>query len=307
MTGIIVLNYKGVQDTLECLESLKKLISPCRVYVLDNASNDGSAEKLRDWFAQHVHLDTWRLEILSNNLGFAGGNNAGIRLAIKDGCSAVWLLNNDTVVAPDSLQVMETFVCKERDIGVLGACLLEYHKKKTIQCFGGATYNWYTTGHQLVGNGQTSEMLPQEEPKVDFILGASMYIPRSVLEKVGLLSEDYFLYYEELDYAQRCLAHDFPMRVCLAAKVWHKHGSSIGSSSSVKRKSAMSAYYATRNTMIFTRKFRPYALPWVFLVRLAWAGYMAFKGEFRLVRPVLKGLLEGLTLPLARPEARWVS
>jgi GT2 family glycosyltransferase len=300
MTGIIVLNYKGAADTVACLESLLKLTSPCRVYVLDNASGDGSAETLQAWFSQHGQLENWRLELIPKNLGFAGGNNVGIRQALADGCSHCWLLNNDTVVAPDSLEKMEALASTDQHLGILGACLLEYHQEKTIQCFGGAIYNWYTTGHRLVGQGQSSEVLPKTEPKVDFILGASMFIPAAVINKVGLLSEDYFLYYEELDYAQRCAKQGFHMRVCMAAKVWHKHGASIGSSSSVKRKSAMSAYYATRNTILFTRKFRPHALVWVLPIRLAWAGYVGVKGEARLVRPILRGLFEGLNLPLGQ-------
>lgn len=244
---IIILNYNGYEDTLECLQSLISLDYPnFDVIVCDNASPNGSEKYIREWIAKtrfkHVHFIQ-----TGKNLGFAGGNNVGIRYAMMHGAQYIWLLNNDTTVEPDALTAMVEQMQKEKSIGICGSKLISYHDKTKIAGLGG----WYnpvfgTSGH-IMNEKELSENL-------SYIIGASMLFRREVFERVGLLQDDYFLYYEELDIAERIKKY-YKMTVALNSIVYHKEGASIGNGS------AFSEYYLIKNNLKFTWRFHRIYFP----------------------------------------------
>ncbi len=232
------------------------------------------------------------------NLGYAGGNNLGIRVALQDGCDQVWLLNNDTVVATDSLAQLLTVLQTTPAVGIVGACILEYGTSDVVQCLGGYRYSSLTTARKAVGAGLTYaavQALPQSERRLDYVSGASMLIPATTLRRVGLLAEEYFLYHEDVDYACRCGAAGLPLVVSSQARVYHKFGGTAGSSETLEGKSALAAFHGARSTMILTRKYRPYLVPVTLVVRLLWVAYLALNtAGRRLVRPTVRGLIAGL-------------
>jgi GT2 family glycosyltransferase len=301
--NVILLNWNGWQDTIECLESVFRLdYHRLRVIVCDNASSDGSMGKIEDWAAGRMTAscsspDLARLVLPSipkpvafdfisdsgaatlspshdarlvliqtgANLGFAGGNNVGIRYALARGdCDYVWLLNNDTVVEPDSLSAMVRMTEADPMLGICGSQLRSYAPPHEVQTMGGRRYSRWS--------GRTRPLQELATPQVstasgapDYVEGASMLISRRCLEAVGLLEESYFLYYEELDLVGRAQSA-FKFGYSAASVVYHKEGASIGTASARADRSALSEFYQARNRIMFTRRHHAWFLPSVLAV-----------------------------------------
>jgi hypothetical protein len=305
---IVILNWNGWGDTIECLESVFRINYPrFRVIVCDNDSTDNSLGHVKAWaegrlsprvaptnplrrlsfpsrakpvayceyyFLQGDHnhriasKDPLVLIGTGANLGFAGGNNAGIRYALADGdCQYVWLLNNDTAVEPDALLHLVQRMQEKPDAGICGSKLLFYHNPDAVQALGGATYNKWLGSNRHLGLFQNrSRPVVQEEVerKMSYVIGASMLVKRDFLKTVGLMSEEYFLYFEELDWIARAKGR-FSLAFADRSLVYHKEGGSAGTSSDPKQKSLQADYFTIRNRLVFTRKFYPWALPGVYV------------------------------------------
>jgi GT2 family glycosyltransferase len=194
------------------------------------------------------------------NLGFAGGNNVGIRYALSRGdCDYVWLLNNDTVVEPDSLSAMVRMAEADPKLGICGSQLRSYTPPHEIQTLGGRRYSRWS--------GRTRPLQELTTPQIstvpgapDYVEGASMLISRRCLDAVGLPEESYFLYYEELDLAAR-VRPAFHLGYSPESVVYHKEGASIGSAHVRSNRSALSDFYQARNRIVFSRRYHPWFLP----------------------------------------------
>jgi GT2 family glycosyltransferase len=260
---IILVNWNGWQDTLECLQSLDELnYSNYSVVVVDNGSSDKSVDKISTAFPE-VHL----IES-GQNLGFAGGNNFGIEFSLERGTDYCWLLNNDTTVEPNALAALVERMEKDPTIGICGSKLIYYHQRDTIQVLGGGSYNKWLATTDNFGQHQPVDTPcnPQQiEDDIDFVIGASMLVSRRFLNKVGWLSEDYFLYYEEIDWGIRAQPH-FSLGFTPESIVYHKEGASTQATNRRKdNKSRLSDYYLVKNRFKLTLKFYPYLLPLMYL------------------------------------------
>jgi len=238
---IIILNWNGLADTLECLESLADLDYPAyEVVVVDNGSMDGSVEAIRGCFPQVTLIEN------SENMGFAEGNNVGTRRALEHGADYVLLLNNDTVV--DSAFLVELVNVAETDgeIGVASPLIFYYDAPDEIWT-AGATINWVNGSTRRLRAGETAH---EGEPTfdVDFVSGCALLAKREVIETTGFLDPDYYLYYEEADWCVRARNQGYRIVCVPQAKMWHKVSRSIGSSS------PLVSYYMTRNALLFLRK-----------------------------------------------------
>lgn len=255
---IIVLNYKNYNDTIECLESLLKLrYANKEIIVVDNASPNDSGKYLEEWVSKNKEQPIQF--ILNNiNLGYAGGNNTGIRRALQDSnMRFVWILNNDTIVDENALDALVQKMGENPRIGVCGSKLIYNWDKNRIQGYGGIYNKWLGT----VGTIKNEN----EIYKIDYVIGASMLIRREVLTSIGLLGEDYFLFFEELDYAQR-IKGKFLVACACDSVVFHKEGASIGAQAGNPQKNSyISDYYTIRNRILITEKYFPYCLPTVYL------------------------------------------
>ena len=266
---IVILNWNGLEDTLACLESLRHLdYLNYEVIVVDNDSADGSEEVLRQRYPQHIIIQS------GANLGFAGGTNVGLRYALEHGADYAWLLNNDTLVEPDALTELVRRMQAKPGAGLCGSTLVYHHDRDKIQAYAGATYNkWLSTSHHIGQDAPRYQARHQEgqevdvqavEEKLDYLVGASCLASRPLLEEVGLMSEDYFLYYEEVDWATRAKGR-YMLAFAPKSIVYHKEGGSIGSSSEGAKKSRLADYYGVRNRLLYTRIHAPEALPSVYL------------------------------------------
>ena len=295
---IVILNWNGLEDTLACLESLEHLDYPnFEVVVVDNDSSDGSEEVLKGRYPQHVIIQS------GANLGFAGGTNVGLRYALGHDASYAWLLNNDTLVEPDALTELVKRMQEKPGAGLCGSTLVYHFDRSKIQAYGGATYNkWLSTSRHI---GQDApryqaggEVIDAEEveAQLDYLVGASCLASRAFLEEVGLMSEDYFLYFEELDWAARAKGR-YALAFAPKSVVYHKEGGSIGSSSDGAKKSRLADYYGVRNRLLYTRLHAPEALPSVYLGLLITLAKRVQRRQWGRIPMILK-------LALTQPKVR---
>jgi GT2 family glycosyltransferase len=328
---VIVLNWNGWKDTIECLESVLRLNGPnIRVIVCDNASSDGSFEKLKEWARgnreptirnpelshlitpqvakpiSYLELTTREAESATRfdsaplvfiqtgaNLGYAGGNNVGLRYALRDArAQYFWLLNNDTVVEPDALTAMIQFMQQNRRAGLCGSLNLSYFEPGEILSRGGGAYNrWTGRVSKIKGPaGKASRLAPE---RIDFITGASVLVTRDFLNKVGLMEESYFLYFEEHDWAARAKGK-FQLGYARESIIYHKEGMAIGSHRNRENRSLLSEKYLSRNRLLFTRRFFPWALPSVIVAVTATAAYWLVRGKVQRAWVILRSMFEGL-------------
>lgn len=310
--GIVLVNYGRWQDTIECLESVFRSTIPVRVVVVDNASPNASLAEITAWARGQrpaevanpvlAHLTTpplpkpisfqsltpadiptavatHPLTIVDSgaNLGFAGGNNIGIKLLLADpAITHIWLLNNDTVIAPDTAEILARTMAETPNIGMAGTTVRFYFNPDHVQAWCGYSFSPFTGQAKPLGQGSTAAT-PIDTAGVlanlDFILGASLAVSRAFVEAVGPMEPSYFLYYEEIDWAVRNRRHTPPFAVAYApgAIVWHKEGGSIGSSSKKGQSSPLADYWLSRSRLAFTRRHYPALLPLHWLLTLALA------------------------------------
>lgn len=254
--SIIILNWNGWKDTIDCLESLEKINYPnCEIIVVDNGSTDGSLERIKN------HESRIKFKIVENkeNLGFSGGNNVGIKYAMESRADYVLLLNNDTLVEPDFLSELVKIGESDKKIGLVGPKIYFYPPDKPARAwFCGGKINWLKTRGSHLKCGSPEE---SESPKIsDYLTGCCLLIKREVIEKIGGLGEEYFLYYEDTDYCLRARKLGWQCVYAPNAVIWHKV------SQSSKEFSPSYIYYHTRNGLMLARKNNP---PWkIFLVYL---------------------------------------
>lgn len=329
---VILLNWNGWKDTIECLESVFRLNhQDFRIVVCDNASADGSFEKIKmwargellaDWPSQclsHLHSPLFpkpiryieltreqaesqtasceaRLSIIQNgaNLGFAGGNNVGLRYALSDpDCQFFWLLNNDTVTEPDALLSMVHLMQQRPNVGICGSLNLSYYNPKEVLAQGGKTYcRW--TARVRTPPPQTIEQVDSHPTPMDYVNGASMLVSRAFLEIVGLMEEAYFLYFEELDWAMRARGK-FDLGYARDSIIFHKEGAAIGSSLDRMKRSLISDKYLSRSRVMFTKRFFPLALPSVLASTCFAAVHRLCRGDVERAKAMFSFMLQGLT------------
>lgn len=290
----LVLNYNHWRDTVACVESLASgTQQPERVVICDNGSSDGSLEQLCLWAARSCREGwphSWRLvsrlevdshplggqlpseELLiidnGGNLGYAAGNNVGLRLLLHHEAPFIWLLNNDTIVHPEAARALvKHMLCRPR-CGLCGTLTRYLESPEIVQCYGGGWYHqkWGLGG--LYGDGV--RLAPGDRPqkhgeKLDYINGASVFIRKDFLADIGFLEEAYFLYCEELDWAQRA-QNRWELDWAPDAEVLHREGLSTGASN--RRglgRSLRSSAQLFRSRMLFAWKFHPWKCPTVFL------------------------------------------
>lgn len=290
--AVVILNWNGFSDTIACLDSLlPNLPTSYQVIVCDNDSQDGSLTKINEWASgradflgqpdsiqnhavrpiAYIEYDRMQAEAGGSvndpqlvlvrtgaNLGFAGGNNVGLRYALARGFNYVWLLNNDTVVNARTLPALLERMEMDSTIGMCGSTLVYYYEPETVQALGGAWYDFKKGIGSHLGVGEALK-LPRDiadiENALDYVVGASMMVSRPFLEQVGLMCEDYFLYFEELDWAMRAKGR-FRLAWAPESLVWHKEGGSIGSSHR-SRPSTTSLRYLYPNRLRFANRFTP--------------------------------------------------
>ena len=239
---IIVLNWNGYMDTVECLRSLEKCSYPAyEVVVVDNGSTDGSVERLKKDFKDVVYIEN------KENLGYTGGNNAGIRYAIGKGAEYIWLLNNDTTIKADSLMRLIEVAGNDPRAGLLGPKILQMDNPEYAYAMMGRLNMWFPWPDRM--EGEEESKVTGEAVSADFLSGSALLVKREFVEKVGLLDERFFFYWEENDWCERGRKSGFRSVFVPDAVVYHKGGGASG-----RGWNEFTAYYLVRNWILFMRK-----------------------------------------------------
>jgi GT2 family glycosyltransferase len=272
----VIVNWNGWVDTLQCIESLQhsdhKNLS---LILVDNGSTDGSVARIREAFPD--------LEIVEKpvNLGFGAGNNLGIRLALERGASYVWLLNNDTIVRPDTLTALLRTAQADPSLGAVGSVLYYAHAPDRVQAWGGGKINLWT------GTSRHHHQ-PVAEDDLDFLTAASILFPANVLRTVGVFDERYFMYWEDTDLSFRIRAAGWRLGVAVDAKLLHKEATSTGA------KSPIFDRYVTVYGVKFLRQHAPLPIVPIFVTVFVRALKRFLQGDFQRGWTVLAGLRESL-------------
>ncbi|MBI4033340.1 MAG: glycosyltransferase family 2 protein, partial [Candidatus Blackburnbacteria bacterium] len=235
--SVVVLNWNGKEDTIECLESLKKLRIKnfkCQTVVVDNGSSDNSVREIRERYKDVVVLEN------KKNLGFAGGNNVGIKFALKKGADFVLILNNDTIVDRDLVGGLLKSAKRHRKGGIISpkiyfAPKFEFHKERyservrgRVLWYAGGTFDWENVLGSNRGVDEVDRGQYDKTQETDFATGACMLIKSEVLEKVGLFDERYFMYLEDVDLCQRAREAGWKIMYVPSSYLWLKVARSSG-------------------------------------------------------------------------------
>lgn len=238
---IILLNWNGLADTLDCLRSLEGLEYPnAHVVVVDNGSANNEAARIASAYP--------RATVLCNpeNLGYAGGNNRGIRHALAAGADYVWLLNNDATVEASSVAELVRAAEQHPDVGAL--CPVVYEQGGDKIQSAGAVLDREREEHRIL---RTLEDLAAAREEGSLLLwGTALLVRRTTIDSVGLLDERYFAYHEDMDYSVRVMAGGFRTLVVPGATVYHRMGRSLGPGQSPVRE-----YLLVRNWYLFWRTY----------------------------------------------------
>ncbi len=239
--AVIVLNWNNTADTLDCLRSISRIHYPnVHSIVVDNGSDDNSYDQIRAVFPEVDLVKT------GANLGYTGGNNVGIDYGLNIGADFFWLLNDDVIVAPDSLSRLVEAATTRPDSGFLGPMVRIREQPDFILSAGGIFDDQFEPvfrGQGRLDYGQYDQIV-----EVDFLSGCSLLVSRPLLERVGSLDEDFFAYYEDVEWCYRGGSAGFNTLFVPEALVWHPDTRTRDKDSSTVE------YYISRNYLLFLRK-----------------------------------------------------
>ncbi len=258
---VVVLSWNGWQDTVACVASCLRIDHPgLRVLVVDNGSTDGSEKILRERFPDVELLQT------GENLGYAGGNNVGIRRALEQGADLVVLLNNDTEVDPGFVSALVEAARARPEAGMLCSKILLFDRPDVLW-YAGASFHPLVGWGRHRGHGQRDTGQYDRVEETDRPTGCALMVTRACCEKVGLLRDEYFCYAEDLEWGLRARDAGFSILYVPGSRVWHKVSRATGGSKSVQ-----SIRYHTRNLLACLDQHRPVPL---LLRPLRWTAVIA--------------------------------
>lgn len=318
---VIVLNYNGWEDTVECISSiLKNSYINYQIVIVDNGSTDNSVFNIIKWINERndknrdisiqYKLIYYKNDMFMNdaginecvdknipiiiivndkNSGYAGGNNVGIRYILnKNDSEYTFILNNDTIIENNAIKHLVEMANSNSNFGVIGCTIMEYYKPNIVQSAGGACYNHILTINKNICAGlEYKDLFNFKIRRIDYISGCAMFVRNKIFKEIGLLNEDYFLYYEEIDFAKRLKDRGYELGWSKKSLIYHKNGASTGSRSIINKKSKFSEYHSNLSALIFTRKYYPKLILPIMLIRLILKMFkFIFKNEYYLFIPL---------------------
>lgn len=300
---IVVLNYLQWEDSKECLASvLASDYENYSVLVVDNDSRNQSLEHLADWLDEYCKNQASsgehtlfkkeelsqiqasqlpKISLIQNdqNDGFAGGNNVALRILQAED-AYIWLLNPDMVIEPGTLSALVRFIDQQEQQCIAGAVVKSFNGSEQILFYGGAKVNFNMATVRLVDQ-------PGDTRSLDFISGACLFTHARSFRELGLLPEDYFLYWEETDWCYQAKQKGWQLQVCMPAVCYDKISTVIG-------RSYLANYYYARNGLLFISKFRRNKIPVVlFFMGGRWLKRV-ITGKWGRARGIYKGTVDFL-------------
>lgn len=286
---IIILTWNNWEVTVACLESVTRLAYPdFEIVVVDNGSEDGTPDRIRENYPVVSLIEN------SRNLGFAAGCNVGLRYALQNESDYVFLLNNDTVVPPDLVDVLIAEAEALPRLGIL-APMLRYGDNPEQLWFTGSRRHPLTLESVDFGPlGPRRHSQPDVRHPVDYIFGTAMLIPAAALREIGLFDEAFFMYYEDMDLCLRMQAAHYNLYYTPAASLTHQV------SASTEKHSAFRYFHKARSSVLFFRKHAGWVrailivIPYRTASTLRTLGRLALQKEWAALRAYVRGLVSGL-------------
>lgn len=281
LVSFLTVNYHQPEVTLALVESLKKLSYPnWECVIVNNHEEDGQLT------AALKGVENVQIVSTNANLGFAGGNNFGL-----DYCKGeyIYFINNDVEVESHLLEPILDVFQNNPNTGMVSSKIVYYHDKSTIQYAGATELNKITTRNTGIGDGEKDTGQYDDVRPTAFIHGASMIVPRVLINKMGTMYDAFFLYYEEYDWCQRFKKEGYAIMYCGLGKVYHKESVSTGVNSPLK------VYYLTRNRLLFARRNYSkltYSVNWLYFTLLALPKGLLkhlVKGQFAQAKAMMRG------------------
>jgi GT2 family glycosyltransferase len=278
---IIVVNWNRPQLTLDCLRSLRTLdYRSYKTVVVDNGSSDDSVARIRSAFPETKVIATGK------NLGFGGGNNRGIRFALENGANYVWLLNNDTIVQPNTLTKLLERACESPSIGAVGSVLCYSIDPERIQAWGGGDVNFLF--------GRTDHFhAPTNLGPSAFLTAASLLVRADAIQKVDGFDERYFLYWEDVDLCYRIRKAGYELAVAPDAKLVHLESATLTTNNPVQ------LYHSARSTVRFFRQHSRLSFAPITISSALRIGKRLARGRWREAAALANGTFRGLASELA--------
>lgn len=238
--AIIILNWNGWQDTIECLESLfAGTWQQFSTVIIDNGSKDNSLDKIISWAHERfefqlyeisdvekekiiLHKDEFRIILIKSkeNLGFAKGCNIGIKYAINADFQKILLLNNDTVVKLDTLQILTEFNENNPQYSVLTPLINYYNQREIVWCLGGKLT--FTGRRHFYYYNQNEKKIYKKFKPVTFVTGCALYADIEIFKKFGLLTEKFFVGEEDYHFSLLMKKNNIKMAAVTDSKIYHK-------------------------------------------------------------------------------------
>ena len=237
--SVITVNYNGLKDTCSLIDTIPIEDYSIEVIVVDNASENNEADILE---SRYLNIKVIRS---STNLGFAGGNNLGIKAAKG---RYLYLVNNDTEFKTFDIQPLIERMESSDDIGIVCPKIRFFWQPQPIQFAGYTPLSKITMRNKCIGFGEQDKGQYNTAHPTPYAHGAAMLIKREAIEKVGMMPEDYFLYYEELDWSMMFRRAGYEIWYEPASEIFHKESSTTGQNSPLR------TYYITRNRLLFTKR-----------------------------------------------------
>lgn len=276
--AFILINYNTINHTIECLDSLNNIESKFKykVYIVDNNSNDDCdfyLNIIKDKLKYPIQL------INSNeNLGFSGGCKVGVDAAMDDQYEFILLLNNDTIVEPNFLDELIKPYYEKENVGITTCKILDYYNNSLMQ-YNGADINLYKGTSEIYGFGQSNINNPIKPVSCSFASGCCMLIDVNTIKKYGFMDDNYFLYYEDVEYCYRLKKHGLDIIYVPTSIIYHKE------SVSTNKKSLLYSYYFSRNRLTFIKdnleqpyKLISYVYTYCWLVKKVLCNELILKG-----------------------------
>lgn len=283
LVSIITVNYNAIEATLDLLESLSKITSPIiEIIVVDNASKKNPRGIILDKYPQT------KLILSDKNLGFAGGNNLGIKEAKG---RFLLFVNNDAVLTEGCIENLLLTFEERPDAGMVSPKFHFYNRPGVVEYAGYSDMNSFTGRNKTIGSGVNDLGQFEKLEETHFGHGGGMMVPKKVIELVGSLPEEYFLYYEEFDWCVKIKNAGFKIYYQPKALIRHKVSVSIGNDSTLK------TYYLTRNRILFMKRNKSslsYAIFVFFLFCVTVPKntiFYIFQGKLKHLRVFLAGVL----------------
>lgn len=292
--GVVILNWNGADDTCRCLTSLKKSEYPeFRTIVIDNGSRKGQVSKIKEEHDDFIDL------LIENgeNMGYAAGNNIGIRRALEDfGCSHILILNNDTLVEEDTISQLVRGATEE-NAGIVGPKIMSSDEQSKISSAGGKLYPKIGE-HRMRGDGEIDEGQYNEPEAVDFVSGGCVLVSRDVFEAIGLIPTYYFLQWEDIDFCTQARKSGFKVLYWPKAVVYHEMNASFERESKVYPMIARGyrnrIWYFKKYTNRYAKIVLSIAIP-LYIIPSRMCYYLLFNRDLRYAANFFKGIYLGIT------------